>query len=407
MYTLAIYIYALGVHIAAFFSGKVKRMVRGQRETFRILERERQEGKDYVWFHAASLGEFEQGRPIMERMRKQCPEKKILLTFFSPSGYEVRKDWDGADIVCYLPLDLPGNVRRFLRLARPEKAFFIKYEFWMNYLSALREGGVPCYSVSAIFRPDQVFFCFWGKPYRRALRCFDRLFVQNERSRELLQGIGIGNVDVTGDTRFDRVLDIRRAAKPAPLVESFASGSRTLVAGSTWEPDEEILLSWLSTHQEWKIVLAPHVVNEAHLQDIERKIKGKSLRLSRAEDNAALREASCLIIDCYGLLSSIYRYGEVAYVGGGFGVGVHNVPEAAVYSVPVIVGPNNHKFREVRALVDSRGCREILSSSDFDAVMKEFSTSPESLKRSGEAAGRYIADNAGAADKVFNATLAC
>ena len=403
MYSLGIYLMALGVRVAALFKEKLRKMVQGHRATWQMLRA--LGGKDtYVWFHAASLGEFEQGRPLMERLRREHPEKKILLTFFSPSGYEVRKNYDGADLVCYLPFDTPLNARRFVKLARPEAAFFIKYEFWRNYIEVLYKRGIPCYSVSSIFRENQIFFRPYGRGYARCLSRMTHLFVQNETSRRLLEGIGVTNVDVVGDTRFDRVLDIRNAAKPLPLAERFAGCWKVLVAGSSWPQDEEIIIPYFNKHPNLKLVLAPHVVSEEHLQAIERQLARPALRYSKATPKA-VAEVDCLIIDCYGLLSSIYRYASMAYVGGGFGVGIHNVPEAAVYGVPVIIGPNNKKFREAQALLRCGGCQEIACAADFEQLMDAWLSDKEALATAGKAAGSYIADNAGAADRIFSKTL--
>lgn len=403
MYSLGIYLMALGVRVAALFKEKLRKMVQGHRATWQMLRA--LSGKDtYVWFHAASLGEFEQGRPLMERLRREHPEKKILLTFFSPSGYEVRKNYDGADLVCYLPFDTPLNARRFVKLARPEAAFFIKYEFWRNYIEVLYKRGIPCYSVSSIFRENQIFFRPYGRGYARCLSRMTHLFVQNETSRRLLKGIGVTNVDVVGDTRFDRVLDIRNAAKPLPLAERFAGCWKVLVAGSSWPQDEEIIIPYFNKHPNLKLVLAPHVVSEEHLQAIERQLARPALRYSKATPKA-VAEVDCLIIDCYGLLSSIYRYASMAYVGGGFGVGIHNVPEAAVYGIPVIIGPNNKKFREAQALLRCGGCKEIAGVADFEQIMDAWLSDKEALATAGKAAGCYIADNAGAADRIFSKTL--
>lgn len=403
MYSLGIYLMALGVRVAALFKEKLRKMVQGHRATWQMLRA--LSGKDtYVWFHAASLGEFEQGRPLMERLRREHPEKKILLTFFSPSGYEVRKNYDGADLVCYLPFDTPLNARRFVKLARPEAAFFIKYEFWRNYIEVLYKRGIPCYSVSSIFRENQIFFRPYGRGYARCLSSMTHLFVQNETSRRLLEGIGVTNVEVVGDTRFDRVLDIRNAAKPLPLAERFAGCWKVLVAGSSWPQDEEIIIPYFNRHPNLKLVLAPHVVSEEHLQAIERQLARPALRYSKATPKA-VAEADCLIIDCYGLLSSIYRYASMAYVGGGFGVGIHNVPEAAVYGIPVIIGPNNKKFREAQALLRCGGCKEIAGTADFEQIMDAWLSDKEALAKAGQAAGNYIADNAGAADRIFSKTI--
>ena len=405
MYQIVIYLYLCGVAIASLFSEKVRKMWRGEREAIRILKERVDPQAQYVWFHAASLGEFEQGRPLMERLRRDHPEYKILLTFFSPSGYEVRKNYEGADIVCYLPLDTIRNARRFLRAVRPVMAFFIKYEFWYNYLHILKHRQVPVYSVSSIFRPEQVFFRWYGRQYSRVLKCFTRFFVQNEQSRELLAKLGITEVDVVGDTRFDRVLQIRDAAKQLPLVESFTSGApHVFVAGSSWPPDEEIFIRYFRDQPEWKLISAPHVIGEDHLQQIEKLLEGRNVvRYTEAHDapTEALEGASALIIDCFGLLSSIYRYGQVAYVGGGFGVGIHNVPEAAVWGMPVFFGPNNERFQEAQELKHNGGGIEISSYDDFARQMDRFAADASLITTLGNAAGSYVTDRAGATGKIF------
>lgn len=400
IYSFALYLYALAVILVSPFHRKARLMVKGQWNTFRILRRKVCRGEKYVWFHAASLGEFEQGRPLMERLRREHPEYKILLTFFSPSGYEVRKNYEGADVVCYLPFDTPGNVRSFLRLARPCMAFFIKYEFWNNYLHACHRRRIPVYSVSSIFREDQIFFRWYGRGYSHVLRCVTHFFVQNEVSRDLLLRKGITNVTVVGDTRFDRVLDIARQAKELPLVETFKQGRLLQVAGSSWQPDEDLIIPYFNAHPELKLVLAPHVVSEDHLAEIESKLQRPFVRYTQAKAET-VAQADCLIIDGYGLLSSIYRYGEMAYVGGGFGAGIHNVPEAAVYGIPVLIGPNNSKFREAQDLLREGGCLEVSDAATYGQVMDRLLSDAGFLAERGRIAGRYIADNAGAADAIF------
>ncbi len=400
MYNIAIYIYLLGVVVASFFSRKVRKMWRGERQAVRIIKEKLEPGAQYVWFHAASLGEFEQGRPLMEQLRREHPEYKILLTFFSPSGYEVRKDYAGADIITYLPLDTIMNARRFLRTIRPVMAFFIKYEFWYNYLHILKHRHVPVYSVSSIFRPNQVFFKWYGRNYGRVLQCFTHFFVQNEVSRKLLATIGIDRTTVVGDTRFDRVLQIKEAAKQLPLVAAFADGHRTFVAGSSWQPDEDIFIPWFNAHKDWKLIIAPHVIGKDHLQQILSKVDGKAVCYTQATEDS-VREADVLIIDCFGLLSSIYHYGEVAYVGGGFGVGIHNLLEAAVWDVPVIFGPNNQRFQEAQQLKACGGGLEIASAADFQRVMNGFDADAQAVKTAGQKAGSYVKGQTGATDKVL------
>ena len=408
-YNLIIYLYLLGVAIYSRFNEKVRKMWRGEREAFRILREKVDPNAKYVWFHAASLGEFEQGRPLMEQLRKEHPEYKILLTFFSPSGYEVRKNYEGADIITYLPLDTITNARRFLRTVRPVMAFFIKYEFWYNYLHILKHRGVPVYSVSSIFRPEQVFFKWYGRQYGRVLNCFTHFFVQNEQSKELLAKIGIQSVTVVGDTRFDRVLQIKEAAKQLPVIEAFVKDSpQVFVAGSSWLPDEEIFIKYFNEHKDWKLIIAPHVIGEDHLQQIEKLLEGrKVIRYTEAEKMfnsqcSMFNDCDVLIINCFGLLSSIYHYGQVAYVGGGFGVGIHNLLEAAVWDVPVFFGPNNQKFQEAQRLKTSGGC-EITNYDDFATQMERFSSDAGYLQEQGQQAGYFVKSQAGATQKVLSA----
>ena len=420
IYNLIIYLYLFGVAVYSCFNEKVRKMWRGERAAFRVLKEKVDPQAKYVWFHAASLGEFEQGRPLMERLRKDHPEYKILLTFFSPSGYEVRKNYEGADIICYLPLDTPINAIRFLRLIRPVMAFFIKYEFWYNYLHILKHRNVPVYSVSSIFRPGQVFFKWYGRQYGRVLNCFTHFFVQNEISKELLAKIGLTNVSVVGDTRFDRVLQIKEAAKQLPIVEAFIeeSGKRkeegeyskpkVFVAGSSWPPDEEIFIKYFNEHRDWKLIIAPHVIGEDHLKQIEKLLEGRKVirytGISGEPGNTGLSESlgdsEVLIIDCFGLLSSIYHYGDVAYVGGGFGVGIHNLLEAAVWDVPVFFGPNNQKFHEAQGLKQSGGF-EISNYEDFARQMDRLASDGNYLREQGQNAGKFVQGLAGATEKVM------
>ena len=404
-YNIVIYLYLLGVAIYSLFNEKVRKMWRGERDAFRVLREKVDPNAKYVWFHAASLGEFEQGRPLMEQLRRERPDLKILLTFFSPSGYEVRKNYEGADIVCYLPLDTITNARRFLRTVRPVMAFFIKYEFWYNYLHILKHRGVPVYSVSSIFRPNQVFFKWYGWQYSRVLHCFTHFFVQNEQSRELLGQIGITEVSIAGDTRFDRVLHIKEQAKQLPVVEQFVDEApQVFVAGSSWPPDEEIFIRYFREHPEWKLIIAPHVIDEPHLQQIEKQLEGRRVvRYTKA--SAGIADAEVLIIDCFGLLSSIYHYGCVAYVGGGFGVSIHNTVEAAVWGVPVIFGPNNQKFQEAQELKACGGGLEISGYDDFARVMDRFAADADARREAGLAAGSYVTGKAGATRMILAATL--
>ncbi len=404
MYELFIILYNIGVWVASFFSKKVRTMWKGEHRTFRVLREKIDPNAMYIWFHAASLGEFEQGRPIMEAIRREHPGYKILLTFFSPSGYEVRKNYDGADVVVYLPIDTKRNARRFLRLTNPVMAFFIKYEFWSNYLHMLKERHVPTFSVSSIFRPNQIFFRAYGKGYGKVLDCFTHFFVQNEESRDLLKSIGIDCVSVTGDTRFDRVLQIRDAGKSLPIVENFVGGTaedrpRVFIAGSSWPPDEDIFIRYFNEHRDWKLIIAPHVIGDDHMKQILGKLERKTVRYTEATTENVVG-AECLIIDCFGLLSSIYRYADVTYVGGGFGVGIHNVLEAAVWRKPVIFGPNNKNFQEAQGLLKAGGGFEITSYDDFVGVMRKLADD-KALEQSRERAGGFVESLAGATRQIM------
>ena len=414
VYNIVIYFVLWGIAIASLFNEKVRKMWRGEREAFKILKQKVDPNAKYIWFHAASLGEFEQGRPLMERIRKDYPQYKILLTFYSPSGYEVRKNYEGADIICYMPVDTRLNAIRFLRLVRPVMAFFIKYEFWSNFLHILKYRNIPTYSVSSIFREDQVFFKWYGRSYAGVLKCFTRFFVQNEESKRLLEGIGITAVDVVGDTRFDRVLQIKEAAKQLPICEAFRTGVassqsadvphtdfKVFVAGSSWPPDENIFIPFFNEHKDWRLLIAPHVIAEEHLKLILSLIKDKKVVRYTQTTPEEAADADVLIIDCFGLLSSMYNYGDVAYIGGGFGVGIHNTLEAAVWNMPVIFGPNNKKFQEAQGLLKSGGGFEINTYEDFSGLMNSLMNDEAFLKQAGDKAGAFVAHLAGATDKVL------
>lgn len=414
IYNIVIYFVLWGIAIASLFNEKVRKMWHGEREAFKILKQKVDPNAKYIWFHAASLGEFEQGRPLMERIRKDYPQYKILLTFYSPSGYEVRKNYEGADIICYMPVDTRLNAIRFLRLVRPVMAFFIKYEFWSNFLHILKHRNIPTYSVSSIFREDQVFFKWYGRNYAGVLKCFTRFFVQNEESKRLLEGIGITAVDVVGDTRFDRVLQIKEAAKQLPICEAFRTGVassqsadvphhdfKIFVAGSSWPPDENIFIPFFNEHKDWRLLIAPHVIAEEHLKLILSLIKDKKVVRYTQTTPEEAAEADVLIIDCFGLLSSMYNYGDVAYIGGGFGVGIHNTLEAAVWNMPVIFGPNNKKFQEAQGLLKSGGGFEINTYEDFSGLMSSLMNDETFLKQAGDKAGAFVAHLAGATDKVL------
>ena len=407
MYSLAIHFYAFIIALISPFHKKARIMRLGQWKTNSILREKIDRNAKYIWFHASSLGEFEQGRPMMEKIKAEHPEYKILLTFFSPSGYEVRKNYNGADVICYLPFDTPYRVKKFLNLANPSIAVFIKYEFWGNYLQELKHRNIPVYIISSIFRRDQLFFQWFGYPYRKMLYCFTHLFVQDDRSAALLKEFGITNVTVTGDTRFDRVLDVRNQARELSPVEHFVcEGGKekrlTLVAGSSWPQDEEILIPYFNEHPEMKLIIAPHEIHREHLMYIESLLRRPSVRLSDVFHDQSLAEGKdCLIVDSFGLLSSIYRYGTIAYIGGGFGAGIHNTLEAAVYGIPVLFGPKYHKFKEAKDLIKVGGGFSVSDKQSFCEKMDELLTYHEVLEAAGESAGQFVNGNAGATDKIL------
>lgn len=401
LYHLGIDAYKLAVQIASVRNKKARLMLKGQAKTFKLLRGCLAPEGGYIWIHASSLGEFEQGRPLIEKIKHDNPDAKVLLSFFSPSGYEVRKNYPLADVVCYLPFDQKHNVKKFLDLVKPKMAIFVKYEFWGNYLTALKKRGVPTYIISSIFRPGQVFFRPWGGMFRKMLGCFDTIFVQNDESRRLLESIGITNVDVCGDTRFDRVADVRSTAKEFPVIEQFVSNSRfTLVMGSSWEPDEEIVMPYFDSHPDMKVIIAPHEFDRERLLDMMGRTNRRVALYSQTSPEQAA-SLDCLIIDSFGLLSSLYRYGKAAYIGGGFGAGIHNINEAAVYGIPVIFGPKHEKFKEAIDLIACDGGHCIANDNEFAAVMDRLTSDQTYLEQSGKVAGDYIQSHLGATDHIY------
>jgi 3-deoxy-D-manno-octulosonic-acid transferase len=402
LYNIGIFIYRCAVYLASFFDKKIAKMWVGQKAGLVILKEKMHEGDRYIWLHAASLGEFEQGRPLMERLKQQHPEYKILLTFFSPSGYEVRKDYPGADIVCYLPMDTLRNAKHFVRIVKPEIAVFIKYEFWANYLYYLKKYKVRTYVISTIFREKQIFFKWYGKWYRNLLKNFKMIFVQDERSRDLLQKYHINNVIISGDTRFDRVAEIAAQAKTVPCIENFVQGKKTIVAGSSWEKDEDLFVKYFNHSRDLKLIIAPHVTSKEHIDTICSKLKKPYILFSEASEEN-VQNVDCLIIDTIGFLSSVYRYGSVAYIGGGFGVGIHNVLEAAVYGLPTLFGPNYYKFREAWQLIHENAAFAI---ADYPTLQEKLNKlllyDDYFLKKIGENARQYVQQNMGATEVILN-----
>lgn len=404
IYTIGIYCYTLGIRLAALFGHeKARQMVAGWKEVPAAIHR-LAKGKTTVWFHAASLGEFEQARPVLERYRELHPDHQVLLTFFSPSGYEVRKNYPQADAVCYLPMDTPGNVRRFLDAAHPDKVFFVKYEFWYNYLHALRSRKVPTYLFSAIFRPGQYFFRWYGGWFCKQLgTSFRHLFVQNEESLQLLRHHGITHSSLAGDTRFDRVHQIALAAERDPVAEQFLAGHTgpVLVAGSTWPPDETLIAKLTGRHKELKIVLAPHMIGEEHLQQIE-KLFPSSQRYSKLKEAEVPQGLQVLVIDNIGLLSKLYHYATVAYIGGGFGAGIHNTLEAVAHGKPVLFGPNYGKFQEAHDLLACGGGWSHHDATTLEANIEPLLSDPAALAQASEACRRYMQQNLGSTDIILN-----
>lgn len=407
IYNSLIRLLVLFVKLGAFRSEKLRRLAEGQKNLFQLLEQKIDPSASYIWMHASSLGEFEQGRPVIERLKQEYPGYKLLLTFFSPSGFEVCKEYPLADIVSYLPFDTKVNVKRFIDLINPVKVIFVKYEFWPNYLNELKRRGVNTVVISAIFRPEQLFFRWYGGWYRKMLSSFSHLFVQNEESLELLSTIGDFEVTICGDTRFDRVLEVQRQATSLPRVERYVAPRngvtpQVVVVGSSWQKEEEYIARYMESHRDIRLVVAPHLINEEHLQDIERQLDFLApVRYTKATDEQ-LDVAGCLIIDCFGVLSSIYRYCDMGIIGGGFiSSGIHNVLEAAVYGKPTIFGPEYPKFLEAVELLDEGGSFTFVTYDEFSQTMDMLLTRPELLKQASEVSSHYVYSRAGATDLIL------
>ena len=401
-YNLGIALFDLAVSLAAPFSKRAALLVKGRKTVWDTLGGVSLEG-DVIWVHCASLGEFEQGRPLIEAIRKKNPSYKIVLSFYSPSGYEVRKNYKEADVVCYLPSDTRANAKRFISTVNPRMVFFVKYEYWYNYFRELKEVGTPLYLVSAIFRKDQIFFKWYGGWFRKILNNVKCFYIQDEKSAALLDGIGIKAYIVAGDTRFDRVAAIAAAANPIPVVENFATGAKVLVAGSTWPADEQIIASYINNSaKDVKLIIAPHMVDESHIQQLERRFTLPVCHYTKVKGEIGA-DVRVLIIDTIGLLSAIYRYGSVAYLGGGFGKGIHNTLEAATYGMPVIFGPRHLKFKEAIDLKEKGAGFSINDSVEFGNLMERLwdDENNDYLKKSGEAALEYVQSMCGATEEIL------
>lgn len=358
-------------------------------------------GEKYIWMHCASLGEFEQGRPVIEAIKKEMPHSKIIITFFSPSGYEIRKNYQHADIICYLPSDTPRNAEKFISLIKPVLVIFVKYEFWHNYISVIRREGIPLLLISAIFRREQHFFKWYGSFFRKIVGNFTEIYVQDQQSADLLRGIGIERVTAAGDTRFDRVLEIAGTARVIPQLESFRGGERMFLAGSSWKPDEEIIARYINSFPgKMKWIFAPHEIDRENIDRLFKLFSVKCVRFS--EYNNEAEDARVMIIDNIGMLSSAYRYAYIAAVGGGFGKGIHNILEPACWGIPVLFGPNHKKFREALDLIKLGGAKPFKSYDDFKSILDRMLSDDNLYRKSAESARKYVRENSGATQKIMS-----
>ncbi len=403
IYTIGIHIYVFIIRIASAVNPKAKLWITGRKNLFKDLKTRIPAGTPIAWFHVSSLGEFEQGRPVMEAFREAHPEYKIVLTFFSPSGYEIRKNYSGADFIFYLPADTRKNAHQFIQIVNPKVAFFVKYDFWFHYLNQLHKKQIPTYIFSAIFRPNQLFFKWYGSWYRRMLHFFTLIYVQNQESAELLHKIGITKVMVAGDTRFDRVFALAQSSKDLPLIEKFTANHSVIVAGSTWEKDEELIARYAKENPNTKWIIAPHEIHQAHLDKIQTQFNGQFLFYSKATEQN-INRCNILVIDSIGLLSSLYKYGTIAYIGGGFGKGIHNTLEAATYGLPIVFGPNYLRFQEACDLIDQKAAFSIKTYANFKQKMDELIALKDIQINAGKAALKYVHSMKGGTHKILQNT---
>ncbi len=401
-YNLGIHAFDGAARVLALWKPKAAAWCDGRKGIFEKMRKAIAPSDDIIWVHAASLGEFEQGRPVIEALRRLHPEYKILLTFFSPSGYEIRKNYTGADYIFYLPSDTPRNVRRFMDIVRPKIAIIIKYEFWLNYLAELEKRGCKTYIISSIFRRDSIFFRPYGWAFRRALKSFDTLFVQNDESVRLLASIGITNVERAGDTRFDRVADIVSKTKKIEEIERFADGRDIFVAGSTWSPDEELIVRLANEHPDTKFVIVPHEIESERIDRLAEQLEGGAIRYTRAAECSDTSAVQVMIVDTVGILSSIYSYASYAYIGGGFGVGIHNTLEAATFSLPLAFGPHYSKFKEAVDLIALGAARSIENYRQLQEWFLPLHDNRSQREAQGRLSAEYIQQNKGATDKIVS-----
>ncbi len=401
-YNIIIYIYYFLIKLAAAWgNAKAVSWLDGRKDQFKRLEKTIGKYDEIIWFHCASLGEFEQGRPVMEKVKKIYPNHKILLTFFSPSGYEVKKNWNGADYIFYLPMDTRLKAKKFVSIVKPKVAVFVKYEFWFNYINELYKRKTPLIIISAIFRPGQHFFRFWGYWFKRQMQKISYIFVQDRQSSELLNSIKVYHNEIAGDTRFDRVFKIMEQNARVPYIENFKDGKKLLVAGSTWPPDEKIIYYILKNKPDLKLVVAPHVTGKNHIDEILNAFSEfNPLLYSQCNEGCRFSTSRVLVIDTVGLLSKLYRYADVAYIGGGFGAGIHNTAEAAVYGVPVVFGPNHKKFREANMLLERGGAFTFDNAKDASDIVGKLVEYTDFGKEAGGKAAGYIFENRGATNVI-------
>lgn len=403
LYNLAVSLAAFFLKIVALFSPKIKLFVEGRKNVFSILDEKINPNDKTIWFHSASLGEYEQGLPVIEKIKEKYPSHKIIVTFFSPSGYEVRKNNTAADVTVYLPLDTKSNAKRFLKLVHPEFAFFIKYEFWLNYLKELEKNKTPAYLISGIFRDSQMFFKWYGGFYRKALKAFTYFFVQNESSKQKIEAIGFKNVVVSGDTRFDRVAAILERDNSLDYIKNFKNNQQTIVIGSSWPKDEVLIAEYINQAPEnVKFIIAPHNIKTDQITNLKSQIT-KSTVLFSEKENKNLSDYNVFIIDTIGLLTKIYSYGTIAYVGGGFGnPGIHNILEPAAFGIPIVIGPNYSNFAEAVSLVGLGGCMTITNVSELKEILNRLLTDKTFLKEKSQICESFIQDNKGASNTIMN-----
>ena len=406
IYNLIVQIANFSLKIIALFSPKIKLFIDGRKPVFEILKSKIQANDQTIWFHAASLGEYEQGLPVIEKTKEKFPNHKIVITFFSPSGYEVRKNNNVADVTVYLPLDTQKNARQFLKLLHPEMVFFIKYEYWPNYLNELKKLKTPTYLISGIFRKNQMFFKWYGGFYRKALETFTYFFVQNESSKKLLLQLGKTNAAVSGDTRFDRVATILEKDNSLDFIEAFKNDTLTIVVGSSWPKDESLLVDYINqTSEKVKFIIAPHNIKSEQIQELKNSISKKAILFSEKE-NQNLADFDVFIIDTIGILTKIYSYANIAYVGGGFGnPGVHNILEPATFGVPIVIGSNFSHFAEATALVNLEGCISISNKNELFDAFSNLISNEDIRHEKGHICGTFVRMNKGATTIIMNNIL--